>query len=108
MPLPNLPKPTIAAIVILAVLLAIVLIARQMIEQPRPVPSRVASAILTGQAHARFATGDDAEDGDLADDEAAAGAMWAKEHDADNPGECPAYSAAFQNGCGDYIRDEGR
>jgi hypothetical protein len=91
------------AVVILAVLLMIVLIARQIIDRSPP-PNAVASAILTGQAHARFATGDDAEDGDLSDDEAAAGAMWAKQHAADDPGQCPNYSAAFRKGCGDIVR----
>jgi hypothetical protein len=102
-----LSKPTIGVIVILAALLALVLFGRQMVDPPRSGASRVASAILAGKAHARFATGDDAEDGDLADDEAAAGAMWAKRHAADAASECPAYSAAFRKGCGDYVRAQG-
>jgi hypothetical protein len=108
MALPDLPKPTVGILVIIAALLGIVLIIRQTIIRSQPEPGRVASAILAGKAQARANLTYEAEDGDLLDDEAAAGAMWAKAHGADNSGECPLYSAAFRKGCGDYIRDQGQ
>jgi hypothetical protein len=105
MAFPNIPKPEPSTLVILAVMLAIVLMARVMIDRPKA-RTPMASAILAGKAQARAFDAQAAEDGDLVDDEAAAGAMWAKSHAATDPSECPQYSAAFRKGCADYVSEQ--
>jgi len=45
-----------------------------------------------------------AEDQNLADDEKAAGEMWAQQHRGAGAAGCPAYSPAFQRGCLEAMR----
>ncbi|MGI8841403.1 MAG: hypothetical protein ACR2F8_11580 [Caulobacteraceae bacterium] len=103
---PKFPKPTVTALVILAILLGIVLIARQALDQPQP--TRVAQAILSGKAQALTMVTADAQDRDLMDDEAAAGAMWAKSHGATDPTECPLDPPALRRGCAAYVAAHSR
>ncbi len=107
MALPTLPKPTLTALAVLAVLLAIVLIARHAIDRPQPA-ARFAQAILAGQAKAQADLAEESGDHDLADDEAAAGAMWARARGAVNSDECPLDPPALRKGCAAYVTGHAR
>ncbi len=97
------PRAALQVAVVVAALLGILLIFADLLHRHLPPAQRFAQAISAGEAQARADLTYEAQDGDLLDDEAAAGAMWAKSHDADNPGECPPYSATFRKGCADFI-----
>jgi hypothetical protein len=62
-----------------------------------------AQAIAHGVVTARTLTDDDAGDQNLNDDEAVAGAMWARQNHPASAADCPRYSAAFRTGCADQI-----
>ena len=59
-------------------------------------------AVIHAYQRAGLDDGADIEDGALADDEAAAGAMWARGHPSTAPGSCPGSPKAFQRGCADW------
>jgi len=107
MALPTFPKPTVAALAILAALLAILLVARHALDRPKPA-ARFAHAILAGQVQARADLAEEAGDRDLADDEADAGALWAKAHRRLNPDECPLDPPALRKGCAAYVTGHAR
>jgi len=69
------------------------------LAQGRQAPGRdVAQAISMGRAHGADAAGD-ADDPDLAADEAAAGQLWARKNRPADASDCPSYPAAFRRGC---------
>ena len=102
------PKPTVITLAVLAALLAIVLVARHAMDRPKPPAARFAQAILAGRAQARGDLAEEAGDHGLADDEAAAGAMWAKAHGAVNRDECPLDPPALRRGCAAYVAAHAR
>ncbi|MEO8926934.1 MAG: hypothetical protein ABI306_07195 [Caulobacteraceae bacterium] len=103
MRLPDIPKPSGLALIILAVLLAGVLIARAVIDRPRPPLEQAGRAILAGEAQAREYVAQEAQDRDLTDDEAAAGQIWAKAHGATDPTECPLDPPQLRRGCVAFV-----
>jgi hypothetical protein len=62
-----------------------------------------AAQIITAREMIAKATPAIADDPDLADDEATAGAMWAKANHPKSAARCPTYSAAFHRGCADTL-----
>jgi hypothetical protein len=58
-----------------------------------------AQALAHGYQSARALTEEEAEDDDLAADEGAAGALWARAHRGRTASECPSYTAAFEKSC---------
>ncbi|MDQ2765107.1 MAG: hypothetical protein M3Y22_16995 [Pseudomonadota bacterium] len=87
---------------VLGAVLAIVFIAHRAIDRPRH-GARFAQAIMAGQRQARSDAGEEPLDRDLAADEAAGGAMWARSHGATNPDECPLDPPAMRRGCAAYV-----
>ncbi len=59
-------------------------------------------AVIHAYQKAGLDDGADIEDDGLADDEAVAGAMWARGHPSTAPGSCPGSPKAFQRGCADW------
>jgi hypothetical protein len=64
-----------------------------------------AQVIMAGEAHAS-APPSAGDDSDLADDEAAAGAMWARANHPPSATACPKYSAAFERGCAAVVAEK--
>ena len=64
----------------------------------RPDSAKGHAAIAAVQ-HARAFDDADAEDDNLADDEVAAGALWARSHPDHGAASCPSAPKAFERGC---------
>lgn len=94
------------SLVILAATLAMVAVVTRMVHRTEP-GHRFAEAVAHGSAAANIVTDDDAEDRNLADDEKAAGEMWAEHHLWAGSGDCPRYSPAFRRGCIERLNDPG-
>lgn len=91
--------PLARYLTILAAVLAMVAIVARMERRTDNLGARAAQAITQSAVTAHYADPDDAEDQSLAEDEAAAGEMWADHHKNVGSGACPDYSAAFWRGC---------
>jgi hypothetical protein len=62
-------------------------------------PKTAAQVIATGMSHPAPPPDLDPSDQNLDDDEAAAGAIWARAHPGASSADCPASPAAFLRGC---------
>jgi hypothetical protein len=71
----------------------------RMVHRTETPGAQAARAIASGEARQPALTDDDAGDQDLADDEAAAGAVWADHHKGEGSGACPGYTPPFKRGC---------
>lgn len=63
---------------------------------------RNGQAVIRAYQRAGLEDGADAEDQTLTEDEAAAGAMWARAHPSNGPAACPSSPKAFEKGCADW------
>jgi len=70
----------------------------------RPPQMSAAELIGAGQARSGADQARDADDPALADDEAAAGLLWARANHPADAHACPRYSAAFRKGCAAEVR----
>ena len=61
------------------------------------------NALVGAYEHARAFDGADAGEDALNDDEAAAGALWARAHPGTGAGDCPSEPVAFRRGCADEV-----
>ena len=94
---------------LLIVVLALALIAvlgRDLFQRQRSAGYRAGQVAAAGYTRARDLD-TDAEDAQLADDEEAAGAMWARAHKPARATQCPTYSGAFHRGCADLVNGQG-
>jgi hypothetical protein len=71
----------------------------------RPSPPSAAAIIAAGEVRGQRELADQ-DDPDLADDEAAAGAMWARINHPADASKCPRYSAAFLAGAHTRCRED--
>jgi hypothetical protein len=90
---------------LIVALAVIAILARGAFQQQRSTGYREGRAVAVGYDRADYLNPGAADDAQLADDEAAAGAMWAKAHEPGRVSECPTYSAAFRKGCAGYVTD---
>lgn len=90
---------------IVACLLAMAVVIIRMVHRTEAPGAQAARAIVSGETHRPALTVDDAGDQDLADDEAAAGEVWADHHKGEGSGACPNYSPAFRRGCADRMNN---
>jgi hypothetical protein len=92
--------------VILIAALAFVAIVTRMTRQ-NGAGRHFARAIAAGEAQGIIDEEGAAEDQNLADDERAAGELWAQHHRAASSAGCPGYSPAFLQGCLEAMKAPG-
>jgi hypothetical protein len=95
------------ALLVIVALALIAVLARDLFQRQRASGYREGRAVAAGYARAAALDASAAEDAQLANDETAAGAMWAKDHALERASECPDYSAAFRRGCIGYLDGHG-
>jgi hypothetical protein len=89
--------------VLLLALAVIAVLARGVFQAQRSAGYREGRAAAAGYTRTSVLEEAEASDAQLSDDEAAAGAMWAKDRQLRDAAECPDYSRAFKNGCSAYV-----
>ena len=98
-PEPQTGRRRLAVALACGALLATIIAVVGLVASKAPPPPSAAAIIAAGATREQHQLRAEQDDPDLADDEAAAGAMWAHIHRPTNARSCPGYSAAFHDGC---------